>query len=848
MKIFLTIILAVTTFVSANAYTFTYSFDGTPLSEAIVRISKDHPEINISFIYKELDNYDTSARIATDDAYEALRSLVGLNPVSVIKKDDSFYIEALQHGRFRYTGRAVGTGNEPIASAVVMLLSPKDSTVVTYGITDDAGRFAIPCDRQGVIAKLTCLGYKPAYRMCSTFDVGTVQMTELPIQLKTVTVEGANASLLSDKSVYRPTQRQKNASQTAVDLLARMAIPQLFARLGSSSVSTASGQPVAIYIDYVPASEDDLKMMRISDVNSVEYLEYPADPRFQGNKNVINFRMTRYEYGGYVKALGTENFIANSGFLQANARLVRKKMSYDIMGYSYYISNDHFSTDQTETYRLPQENGEIKSFKRESLTETSRYRRRNYETSFRALYSGDKITANTQVAVGLDDTPHNDNSGLVRYTDNILAISDYSTISDSKAKYLKFSGYYYFGLPKNSSMTASVSYSYSHTNQSSLYSESNLEHIYNGAKDNTHDGGMKLNYSKSFSDKHSMMAYVRGIYEHNRTNYAGSLDALDYSTTKYGQIGTSYNFSDTKFSASLGFGWCWLATKLNDNRAKSDYPYLDASLRFLPNRKNSFSAVFHYSVWPPSSNYKSENIIRISPFLWHTGNPFLQSSRSYDVGVSYTFIPSNRFSMTTFANSWLTGNRAAFVYEATPEGIIRKIQQPIGKFSHYNYGVSASANMLDRKLYISGQIAQLLVHNGQPYDVNRSFVDFYLQAIYYVGNFNFSIAYTSENATDNYNSMSGIWTKNKDSFYVQAGWSNMYWNVRLAAVNLQRWNWRSSHDIMHSEYYSVSRRVSNASSHAFIQFSATYTFGFGKQVKQGNDISKQSGASSGILK
>ncbi|MDE5631510.1 MAG: hypothetical protein K2I54_01665, partial [Muribaculaceae bacterium] len=304
MRTILTILLAVITFISASAYKYSYSFNNSPISEAIVRISKDHPDINIAFIYKELNNYKTSARIQTDDAYEALKQTIGLNPISIISKDHNFYIEALQHGKFCYTGRAIGNDSEPVVAATVMLLAPKDSTVITYGITDDAGLFSIPCDKQGVIVKLTCLGYKPTYKNCESFSVGTVRMNELPVLLQTINVEADNACLLSDRSVYRPTQRQKNASQTATDLLTRMAIPQINTRLGSSSVTTASGQPVAIYIDYVPASENDLKMMRVADVKSVEYLEYPSDARFQGNRYVINFRMTQYEYGGYVKALG----------------------------------------------------------------------------------------------------------------------------------------------------------------------------------------------------------------------------------------------------------------------------------------------------------------------------------------------------------------------------------------------------------------------------------------------------------------------------------------------------------------------------------------------------------------
>ncbi len=848
MRTILTILLAVMTYVSANAYKYAYSFNNTPISEAIVRISKDHPDLNISFIYKELDNYKTSAKIHTDDAYVALRQTIGLNPISIIRKKQDYYIEALQHGKFCYTGRAIGAHNEPVVAATVMLLAPKDSTVITYGITDVDGRFSIPCDKQGVIAKLTCLGYKPTYKRCDLFSVGTVRMNESPKRLQDLKVEADNAYLFSDRSVYRPTQRQKNASQTATDLLVRMAIPQLNTRLGSSRVTTASGQPVAIYIDYVPASENDLKMMRMSDVKSVEYLEYPSDAIFQGDRYVINFRMIQYEYGGYVKALGTENFIVNSGFLQANARFVRKRMTYDIMGYGYYMANNHFGEDLTETFRLPQDNGEIKSFQRESQTESSKYRRNNYQTSFRALYSGDKITANSQIAMGLDDTPHNDNAGVVKYTDNLLGKSNYNSTADSKEKYLSYNGFYYFGLANNNSLTASLSYSYSHTNQNSKYSETDIARIYNGARDNTHKGNIVLNYSQSLSSKHSLRAQIRGLYEHNRTNYYGSVNALDNSTTKFGQIGGSYSFTDDEISASLGFGWNWLATRLDDNKSISNYPYVDASFNYVPNKKNAFGTVFHYSVWPPSSNYKSENIIQVSPFLWHTGNPLLRSQRSYDIGINYTFIPSKKFNMTVFAHSWLVGNRAAFVYEATSEGIIRTIQQPIGKFSHHNYGINTSSNFFDGKLHLSGQLTQLYVHNGLPYNINHSYISFYIQDLYYFGNFNFAISYNSGNATDNYNSMSGIWTKNKDAFVLQAGWSNSTWNIRLTAQNLQRWNWRSSYDRMWSDYYSVNRWVSNASSHAFIQLSTTYTFGFGKKVKQGNDLSRQSGASSGILK
>lgn len=282
MKTILTIILAAMTFISARADKYSYSFSNTPISEAIVRISKDHPDINISFIYKELDNYRTSAHVYTDDAYKALRQAVGFNPISVIQKGSHYYIEALQHGKFCYSGRAVGSDSEPVVAATVMLLAPKDSTIITYGVTDEAGRFSIPCDRQGVIAKLSCLGYKTTLKKLNTFAAGTIIMDEQAVALGTVTVEADNARLYSDKSVYMPTATQKNASQTGADLLNHMAIPQL-AFISGNSILTNGGKPVAVFIDYLPATDKDLTAMRVSDVRRIEYLEYPSDPRLQGN-------------------------------------------------------------------------------------------------------------------------------------------------------------------------------------------------------------------------------------------------------------------------------------------------------------------------------------------------------------------------------------------------------------------------------------------------------------------------------------------------------------------------------------------------------------------------------------
>lgn len=132
------------------------------------------------------------------------------------------------------------------------------------------------------------------------------------------------------------------------------------------------------------------------------------------------------------------------------------------------------------------------------------------------------------------------------------------------------------------------------------------------------------------------------------------------------------------------------------------------------------------------------------------------------------------------------------------------------------------------------------------YGIKR--IPFFNPDRYIIGQFNFALAYQLERATDNYDSMSGTWIKDKGNLVVQDGWSDSSLNIMLSAQNLQRWKWRSSYDVMNSECYTVNRWIGDTSCHAFVQLSATYTFGLGKKVNQGNDIYRQAGASSGILK
>ena len=672
--------------------------------------------------------------------------------------------------------------------------------------------------------------------------------------LDAVTVEAVMQRTGAEKSVYIPTTRQRNASQSATDLLSRMDIPQISVPYGSTAVKTVSGQAVAVFIDYVPATEDELEMMRTSDVLRIEYLQSPTDTRFGGKTNVINFVMRKYDYGGYVRTRLYENFWANSGQAQVNGRFNYRRMTFDVMGYGYYCANDHTGTAQTETFRLPDGLGGTNTIERQSTSTGAKFRRNDYSASFRARYTSDKFTANNILAFRDTRIPHNDSQGAVTYSGGDFDDSEYTTVNDSRRQNVTYTGYYYIGIGERNSLTIQPTYAYSHTTQGSVYTEAGLAPIVNDAGDNSTLANTSIEYGHTFGGGHSFTLYGYGQYEHNRTRYTGTTEALDRTSSYTGNFDAGYSFARGGFGSTVRFGWSLSHIDYNGKTNDFNSPFADLFLQYSPNTKNSASAYMHTAGWPISSNYKSDRMIQDSPLLWRTGNPALTAYRSWDFGVQYVYMPSNAWRFSGYAYGWLVADRAAFdyqpfEYQPGEQGLVRNIIQPAGGFGRYNVGFNINWRPLGGKFNITGSLTETITHNGRPYNLDKSVLSGYVQAMYYIGNFNIVAAYVSRGYSFD-DSMSGFYTRSRDAFALAAGWNSGSWNVNLHLQNMFRWHWRTSTTAMTSAYYDVTRQNYGVDNHALIQAKVTYTFSFGKKSKRDSDADLSPDAAksaSGIL-
>ena len=736
---------------TAFAQKFSYRFNHTPLADALVQIAGQHPDIHINFIYNELDKYPVTATIHTNDAYDMLRQLIGLNPVSVISSGGRYYVEALQHGKFIYSGRAVGNDNEPVAAATIMLLSPKDSTIITYGISDDNGHFSIPCDSRNIIAKLSCLGYITTYRNCPDLNLGTIIMPVHATILSSVVVKARTQRVIDRGVAYIPSNKVKKSATDAVSLLLMMNIPLLDINPGNMSAKTYTGKDVSMFIDYKEATDEDLQGLRPEDVLRVEVLQYPEDPRFGGQANVINFVMRKYEWGGYTKLTvkgTTLNIDRGDGILYS--KFVNKKWTFDANATGSIIHNDNYNSYNVETFRdISIGDRHLDAVTRTSQSGANYLQQNNSQSAtFRAAYETKDIEIIHSVSFKRTATPLERDLSSVNYSQDIVSAS--SALSDESGQTITPSlrGYYYFAMPKNNTLIASWSFAYGSTRRNSAYQLGNLAPIINNNKETSYAPTMIIQYSKKFSHNNTFRTSLMTFNTIYHTDYEGSYNGMQKLLSSENMLFLEY-MQNWKSGLSLysRVGASYVIGRLNGvNTLEQWNPRLGLQLNYKVNEKHSASVEGWWGNNYPTPASSNSAIVQSNELLWLQGNPGLRNTTFITASASYTYVPTNKLSLSATAEYYGFLNKTAHDYFSMPgyDGLIRK-EINSGDFHRYSGYLSATLKLFDNSLSLkaSGQAERMVASGIDAQSMNLIAAN--LQANYYFGNFSFSLYYQTPN-------------------------------------------------------------------------------------------------------
>lgn len=665
--------------------------------------------------------------------------------------------------------------------------------------------------------------------------------------LQEIIIKADQQKITAQTATYFPTSKVKRAANNAVDLLLRMAIPQIAIDPVTKEVTTPLKENVEIFINFLKATQSDIEGLQTADVKAVEYIDYPSDPRFQGAQHAINIIVHKYEYGGYTKLSDRQEVISkfnNAGSVYS--KFVYKKMTYDIYAGADFSNTSHFGGDSESWFHLA--DGVVG---RTEKMKSGRQKTWNLPISFRATYLTDKVRIANAIGFTFNNKSKNRSEGeLSLINDNIGSGYCYSTDAPSVNRALSWSGGYFIVLPRNWSLYLEPGFVYAHNNSISLYSTDvpGAEPIINNAREDAYRIPWNANATKKIKDGHYLELYLTGNTSINHIDYYGSSPCRsNFSNTNVSGLAAYTFYPGNKFFMKLLAGAGGYVSKVNGIKQSEWTPNANITLSYAPTRKSQYQLNLITSRNAVGSNMRSSNIIQSNEFLFKTGNPEIKTYQSLNIQGTYTFLPLNQLNFQAYARYFGAYNRPVGTYEPYDNGkFIISSMKNSGDYNSITAGANVTARLADNSLVV--QLSPSFSHmtSSGYYKMSHNYFDFSVNAQYYIGNFNINALWASKSYS--MGMLTGSHTRTPAFYYVEAGWSKYSWYFSLSAKNFLRSNYYAQHETLSTPSYTTSDSYQVPSYHAALVLSATYTFGYGKKVDRGRELNALGGAESAIMR
>jgi len=667
-------------------------------------------------------------------------------------------------------------------------------------------------------------------------------------QLGEVVVEADRMYQSLNKMSYLPTKQQRNAAANGVMLLQNLAIPQLQVDVLNGSVTTNTGEPVTFFIDGVPATAADIDGLNTRDVRKVEVLQNPTDPRFRNSRNVVNYVMQKYEYGGYTKLSTTEMLLAGfSTYNTLNSKMVYKKMTFDARAYWQYTNNSHRGSEGEQLFRLPgYEAVAPEGIARISTLDGSKSVGNYPSASLRALYQSNKTQFSSTVNYSHTGVRRYMSAGTLSYSPQIIDAESWENDYPYRTNIVQWNNDLFQILPRNWSVSATFNLGYNHNNQTQVRTEGNNTFRSLRAKENIWTTSGVLNASKQFGNAHTLALGTTAYSYRSNIYYSGSSDATNRTSQLIVAPSASYSFTNSKsLFAKLELYATFYHAENTGVTESEVYPTVQAALSWMPHSNQQLNFNFSYNIDTPAGAQTNDVLMQNNPFMWTKGNPHLKAYHTYIAQLSYTWNPSQIINVTPSA-TWV-GKPGYFAdtYRLTDDGRgILTTPENCGDYHNVWGQVNISAFLLKRKLVLSLNPSVSYHKFDGIYRLNCTSALVTASAAYYFGQFYTMLSYTSPRRY--YNQADPLRIKKRSEYWLMAGWGNAAWTVQMLVINPFRSHWKVLETTIDTPFYSNSTTSIGVNEHRRINLTVAYTFGYGKKVQRGNDLNGVKSAESSI--
>lgn len=658
--------------------------------------------------------------------------------------------------------------------------------------------------------------------------------------LDEVIVEGSSQYITDEKSVFIPSKRDKRIAAGGASLLNVMAIPSLKVDIQSDDVRTVSGDDVSLFIDFVPATTNEIKNLRTMDVERVDVYDSPKDPRFGGARHAVNYILVKYEYGGYITMQAHPSFLAdNFGDYSLGSRISYKKMTYSLDGVFAHSRIKHEGFNSISYYNFP----ELGTIEKKAETVSSLSKFISGFVTFKATYTSDKSTLTNSISFSGTQRPSNYSHIQTSFNPAIYeTATDINDVNNSVWG-TNWAGNYFLSLPRDFRIVIKPAASYARYNNENHYTAGKNKIVNNTVDD---AWSYSLNASIQKPLKQHTLALTLNITDNgNSTKYSGtSSSSIHFNDFKgSGKIEAYLNFDKLNIQGNLNLMYSRQSIgSVNKSEAMPGY-FFFANYRF--NSRHSARISSYAQMQNVSLGQQSPNLIFSNQIDAVQGNPNLKPWLHTNVQIAYQWLMSNQFSMFAFGGFNRDNHLSVCTY--TPKIFENGIPYMIRSYENYgynsgvDYGISASLRLFDNSLTLQATVNGLTYNFDSYQKYKGTSIGYNCNATYSINNF-----YVMANYNAPYKRITGAEeVKIPQSYTVIAGWNNGNLNLQVSLDNIFSSSWKYSKNKMESKNFSQYQTTYDFKAHRFISLVVRYSFSFGKRINmsdQGPSISQPGSA------
>lgn len=740
---------------------------------------------------------------------------MAFNPIKIVSHRGVYFVEAMQHGRYCYTGRVEASDGAPVIAATVMALTPDDHIVITYGLTDSEGRFSIPCDRTSILLKISALGYRTDTITPTSFNLGNIRLATDAIALANVTVTARNISRVDDHLEIIPDKNQLKHAATGYQLLRNLMLPGMDVDPFNGSV-TLFGQNVSLYIDGAPATALIVQNLRPKDIEKIEYHDSPTG-RYASDFAAINFITRKRTTGGYV-TLSAQQCIG--GYLSGNyngfSKINRGNTNvYLFGGYNvqnaandWSLKNESFNLDSRSTIErdYTSTGGRDRIYGRNGGVQIVNMKQGRYVSLNAALVSSNSVTTT---------------SGSTAYSEPITLNENTESRTANSGLSPRLSYYGQFAMREKDLLVTSLNASYSDNKYNYLYTNGKSS-VTSDTKEDFYSFSADLSYKIDFGHRNTLELIALDLFKVTSTNYLGTFYSWQHMWNSEALFMAQYEHRITpKVHFYARPGLSIVSTGLHGFDHENVYsPRLWTQTIYNPTKKQQLTFNLAIGNSTPSLSTRTAAEQAVDLIISRRGNPTLKFPKLYQTDIRYS-LQARNVNLSSFAS--FKFYKDVVITNYTPEE-----NRLIIGYNNGNYkeallmpGISWKvSDGLRLQANASMSHSEIITSDGK---LIQNTAEGTISMMYFWRKFSFNL---KGNTTSRRLNMSQTHSFNPMGAELSIGWTSGNWR-------LDAWT-RTSSRLKRRQYIDVAPYRMTLTSHGrfYGMVKVAYTFDFGKKVQR----------------